>query len=130
MDTSQAVTSDDALSPRPILFSLFQRAGERLRASIMQARQRFQARFSEDHRSTRVPPFGRVRKFRTRRRRRGRGDTYVILQVPENAGNLASTRIASALRRSLDSSLSSGLSRSRRRNLYLILTELVRFPRS
>ncbi|MEX0974630.1 MAG: hypothetical protein WD024_04655 [Bacillota bacterium] len=59
----------------------------------------------------------------------GHSDTYVILQVPKNAGNLATSRIATALKKGLEAGAPEGRVGDGRRSLYLILTELVRLSR-
>lgn len=69
-----------------------------------------------------VPPWGRVRSWQVRRG--GRNETYVILQLPKNAGTLASNRIAAALKEGLREGADG--SSPRRNNLYLILTDLAR----
>jgi len=52
----------------------------------------------------------------------------VVLQLPRNAGPIASKRIADALKQGLEANAENGLSAGRR-NLYVILTELARVSR-
>jgi len=70
-----------------------------------------------------VPPWGRVRSWQVRRG--GRNETYIVLQLPRNAGPLATNRITKALEEGLEEHNAEGTS-TRRRNLYLILTEFAR----
>jgi hypothetical protein len=71
-----------------------------------------------------VPPFGRVRKWRVARKS-GSCNTYVVVQVPRNVGSLASRRIEAAVRKGVEEGTSCA-PECDKKNLYLVLTDLVR----
>jgi hypothetical protein len=118
-----------ARSPVLGIRSLFRGLRRWLRTSLRRInRRRCRASLRSTQRSW-VPPWGRVRSWQVKRSPGGHSDTYVILQLPKNAGSLATNRIASALKNGLDAATPEGRLADGRRNLYLILTDLVRLSR-
>jgi hypothetical protein len=101
---------------------------DRMRYSMRRAKRRRRRRLALSMMNSRfVPPFGRVRTWKTRRNP-GSCSTYVVVQVPRHVGTVASRRIEAAVKKGVEEGTKCA-PECAKSNLYLVLTDLVRLLR-